>query len=413
MTDLSCLLLTSQLNSLASSFTYMGAFRIPVASLPMKIQTLAILATLSSLTHAEETPLIDGSSHPCDLLKEVGELYKANDNPYIQEVKLFGRAQWQYGYTEGSSANGEKFEEQYTELRRLRAGIQAKLLDKWELKVSANFEEGGPDDHKLGYDSFDTAIVKYSIDDTLGLEDINFTYGRQKLTVGAESHTSSKRIQTVERSNIGNFFYSGRRPTGFTASATKGETHLKSGIYSTEDDSDFIGGWNDGEAIYLGATHHQWQADLLYNNVDSSRDKATEDDIFEYRWACSLSHNSEHGRWNLLINGLYGELLSNESVYGLVIMPSTFLIEDKLEAVARYQFAGADDNTFTLTRRYAGEASDGTKGTENHTLYAGLNYYLCGHRAKIQTGVEYETLDRENGEDADATTFWAAFRMYF
>ena len=53
------------------------------------------------------------------------------------------------------------------------------------------------------------------------------------------------------------------------------------------------------------------------------------------------------------------------------------------------------------------------KGSENHTLYAGLNYYLCGNSSKVQVGVEYETMDQEDGDDADATTLWAAYRMYF
>ena len=55
----------------------------------------------------------------------------------------------------------------------------------------------------------------------------------------------------------------------------------------------------------------------------------------------------------------------------------------------------------------------GDKGSENHTLYAGLNYYLCGNNSKSSSGCEYETMEQEDGDDADATTLWAAYRMYF
>ena len=33
------------------------------------------------------------------------------------------------------------------------------------------------------------------------------------------------------------------------------------------------------------------------------------------------------------------------------------------------------------------EVTLGEKGSENHTLYAGLNYYLCGNNSKVQVGV--------------------------
>ena len=40
-----------------------------------------------------------------------------------------------------------------------------------------------------------------------------------------------------------------------------------------------------------------------------------------------------------MANVLYGEQQDGDAVYGLVIMPSTFLIDDSLEFVARYQYA--------------------------------------------------------------------------
>ena len=30
-----------------------------------------------------------------------------------------------------------------------------------------------------------------------------------------------------------------------------------------------------------------------------------------------------------------------------------------------------------------------------HSIYAGLNYYLCGNNSKVQVGAEYETLDTD------------------
>ena len=70
-------------------------------------------------------------------------------------------------------------------------------------------------------------------------------------------------------------------------------------------------------------------------------------------------------------------------------MPSTFLIDDSLEFVARYQYAGADEDDLSLNQPLCKRAGGtlGEKGSENHTLYAGLNYYLCGNNSKVQVGV--------------------------
>ena len=66
-------------------------------------------------------------------------------------------------------------------------------------------------------------------------------------------------------------------------------------------------------------------------------------------------------------------------------------------------------------RNVAGHETPGrgiAGGDDNHTFYAGLNYFLCDHNAKVMVGAEYETLDGDR-VDLEATTLWAAFRMYF
>lgn len=384
----------------------------------MKIKTLFLTAALTGYAAAGESLPTERAESPsgCDFLKSIGKVYEDSENPYIQAVEISGRAQWQYAYTEGESLLGQDFDEEYTELRRLRVGGEVRFLHQFELGASVNLTQGGPDHYRLGMEDFDSVTLTYEAGDLLGLEDVEISYGRQRFSLGAESHTSSRKIKTVERSNIGNFFSSGKRPTGANLSAQKADFEFNAAVYSTEDDSDFIGGWNDGESYYFGVEHGDWQADFLYNDVEVAAGAATEDDIFDFRWATSLAYEAEFGRWEVLLNALYGEDLANQEVYGVVVMPSTFLIEDKLEFVARYQYAGSEGNNLELTKRYAGEAGNpvkGEKGSENHTVYTGLNYYLCGDRAKMQTGVEYETLERENGQKANAVTLWTAFRMYF
>jgi hypothetical protein len=99
-------------------------------------------------------------------------------------------------------------------------------------------------------------------------------------------------------------------------------------------------------------------------------------------------------------------------------MPSIELIEDKLEAVVRYQYMKGNGNaSFKGTKRYLERVAnaDGVQdpeGDENHTIYAGLNYFICDHNLKLMTGIEYETVDGGTA-DSESTTLWGAVRFYF
>lgn len=347
----------------------------------------------------------------CQALKDFGKFYKNDSSPYIQELKFFGRFQWQAGTVDAEDFNGNDFDDDFTEVRRFRIGTQVKFLNHFKLKVNANLEDGGPNDHSFGYDGLDVAHLTY----TQGAN--TFIYGRQKFTFGQESHDSSKRLKTVERSNLTNYFYGSRRPTGFTYATKHGDLKGRISIFSTDED-DELAQWGEGIAFYLNLQYAcqcgTLNFDFLYNDADSS-----DVDVFDsIEWATSLAFLTKKGDWEILANILYGENFDGDAVYGIIIMPSTFLIEDKLEFVARYQFAGADNDMLRLTSRYArradnGDGTLGESGDENHTFYVGLNWYLCGHASKFQFGVEYETLDQEDGDDADAITLWAAYRLYF
>ncbi|MDA7684191.1 OprO/OprP family phosphate-selective porin [bacterium] len=356
----------------------------------------------------------------CDALQGIGTIYKDKNNPYIQEIKVFGRAHYQFSSTDGEY-NGTDFDSNGGELRRLRFGTSIKFLNDFKLVGRGNFEEGEYRNDEIGYDSMDELYLEYGLGDFAGFEDVTIGYGRYKVAFGGEEHISSKKIKTVERSNINNF-YAPRRSTGFLVGASRGDIDLTVGIFSTDRDQT-LGQWDQGVAYYASAGFEALSGnvtvDFIYNDANP-----VEDQTFGYEWATSVTHQSEFGNWDLFLNATYGETHAGSNVYGVVVMPSTFLIEDKLEAVVRYQYAASDAvDGFSINsrnvRNAAGAHRSNTQiasGDENHTLYAGLNYYLCDHNAKVMVGVEYETLDggtAANPVDLEATTLWAAFRMYF
>lgn len=380
----------------------------------LKLTTAASVAALSTALagpapiEPAPAPAPANNGDWCTSLKEFGKFYKNSDASFIQELKFFGRFQYQYGAVDAEDFSGMDFDEDFTELRRLRIGTQVKFLNNFKLKVNANLETGGPNNDEFGYHSLDEAKLTYSFGDW------SVTYGRQKFKFSQEAHTSSKKIKTIERSNIANYFYGSRRPTGVTVAGKAGAVKTAFSVFSTDEHPE-LAQWGEGLAFYANAQFKAGNGnvnlDFLFNDADMS-DVDTFDGI---EWGVSAAYTTAFGAWDLMANILYGEKTDGDSVYGLVIMPSTFLIEDRLEFVARYQYAGSDDNNLKLTSRYAKRAGGnlGDKGSENHTLYAGLNYYLCDHASKFQFGLEYETLEKESGADADALTLWAAYRLYF
>lgn len=352
----------------------------------------------------------------CECLNEIGTLYKNKSNPYIQQFKFFGRAQYQWGYTDGE-VDGEDFNAQGDEIRRLRLGSEIKFLNGFKLKGNINLEQGGFRNHEFGYNDFDELYLSYSFGNVGAVEDLSLTYGRQKFEFSQEAHTSSKKIKTVERSNVANFFYDSARPTGLTVNGKSSGFDFGFSFYSSDAD-EAIGNWDDGQIYLLNlgfeAAGGEFLVDFAYNDVSDD-----DDDILQFEWGTSVAYVTELGNWELMLNGLYGETQDSDAVYGLVIMPSTYIIEDKLEFVARYQYFGSEEQDVKINSRNVRNAAsfDGLSvatGDENHSLYAGLNYYFCGHSSKIMTGLEYETLDGDAANaDVEATTFWLAYRMYF
>lgn len=361
----------------------------------------------------EPAPVNNGNW--CETLEDLGKIYKDKSNPFIQEIKFFGRLHYQWGQTDGEY-NGVDFDGSGAELRRLRFGTSIKFLDDFKATARVNLEEGGFRNTEFGYDGFDELYLSYDLGGQLGFEDVSVGYGRYKIAFGGEEATSSKKIKTVERSNLNNNF-APRRATGAVFKAERGAVDYSASVFTTDRDPETFGSWNGGVGYLLSAELEALGGDVTAQLL--GYDGAVGNDVSrQVKWAASLTYETEVGNWDLFTNTTYGEV-DGEDLYGFVVMPSTYLIEDKLEAVFRYQYANSTgDNISINSRNVRNVAENQNPGIEigagdlNHTLYAGLNYYLCGNNAKVMVGAEYETL-RGDVVDLEATTLWAAFRMYF
>jgi len=367
----------------------------------------------------------------CEWLQDKpGMLYKNKENPFLQSFHLGGRFQYQAAYLDGEDVNGRNFNDTYDEYRRVRIETKTEFLKYFSAKIGINAvadDRRSAGDLDWGYSDFDEAYFTFDIKKSFGagpLDALKINYGRFKFNMTEEVHMSSKEIYTLERSAIANKLYgANNRPTGVTLDAEMGKWSGTLGLFSGEDDSEFIGGWNDGLAYYISAAYaHSEQWRFIFDFVQN--DPSGEDDFLGYDWATAANAVYEQDRFGALATLALGE--NNDeaperggSFHALVIMPWYWVVEDKLQAVVQYQYAGSSQGEGIRTNsRYVrsthdtGVDTNSGRGDALHTLYTGLNYHICGDHLKIMAGVEYSALETPKG-DVNALTYSVAFRTFF
>lgn len=391
---------------------------------------LSVQASAGNEVAHPSTAASGSSGDWCNWLKnKPGQLYKNAENPILQSFQLGGRFQYQAAYLDGKDVNDRDFNDTYDEYRRARIEAKAEFLKFFAANIKLNMvndERPQGNDLDWGYDTFDEAVFSFDIKKAFGageLDALKLNYGRFKFLMTEEVHMSSKEIYTIERSAIANkLFGANSRPTGFTLDAALGAWSGTLGVFSGEDDSEFIGGWNDGQAYYLSLAHEttdEWRfsADCVVN------DESGTDDFLGYDWATALNAVYTKDRFGAVSTVAFGE--NNQtgkrggSFHALMLMPYFWIVENRLQGVLQYQYAGAsEDEGIRANSRYLrsqhspGVNVNSGRGDELHTIYTGLNYHICGDHMKIMTGIEYAALDTPAG-DVSTLTYLMAFRTFF
>lgn len=401
------------------------------------ILTTLILSLMLTRTHAGSStesiaPTIQNHGDWCSSLKNMGKVYSNAENPFIQSISFEGRLHYQAMYIDGDDALGNSFNDKADNYRRARLGAKVDFLQYFTTKavIDVVFDNRYRSrELDWGYQQFDTATLTFDIKKAFSigaLDILELTFGRHKFDLSAETLESSNNILTIERSAIANKVSVNIRPTGFSLQAGKSDWLVTTAIFSSEDDSEFInGGYNDGLAYftavdYTGIDQFIFRWDAVINDVE-----AGEDNVLGYDWATSLNATYEDGSYGILgtlVLGDNGVLAAGRggSFHGLTVMPWLWIVEDKLQTVFQYSYSGSDEVAgIGANLRYLnGEHNppavnvNSGRGDALHTLYAGLNYYLCGNNMKLMGGIEYSDLDTPIG-DVDALTYLFGFRVKF
>lgn len=351
-----------------------------------------------------------------------GTLYENKSNPWLQSFRIGGRLHYQAAYQDGSDMNGRDYHDIYDEYRRFRIETRTKFLRFFSAEMDVNlvndrrFREPPDNDLTWGYDDFDTATLECDLakafDNDL-FDDLKLSYGKMKMPITEEQRQSSKAIYTVERSLLSDKLAGAEsRPTGLSLEAAKGEWSGRIGVFSGEDDADFIGAWNDGITQFYSLS---WQPDKDFHlTLDyATTHQSGTDDALGYHSAVALGSTYEKKHWGTQASLVYGDNGYGDPTdnarnranrqgdfYGMTVMPWYWLVEDRLQLVCRFEYARSEESEgLQLSSRYLrGQHDDPAldlnngRGSRYNAWYLGLNYYLCGDNAKIMAGIQYENL---------------------
>ena len=338
-------------------------------------------------------------------------LYENADNPTIQSFSLIGRYHGQYWSVHAEQGNASDWEN-----RRRIVGFSSRWFKNFKLQAQMYVKTG---DGSL-YNGLYEAYIEWSPPD----KDFSLSVGRlDYLFTGFERSTSSKKISTIERGLLVNQIMPAE-VIGAHMEGQKDRFSYHAGLFSRSIEEEFDD-FDTGAAAVIGAGYDtklfykegRLHLDYLYNSRD------TEGNAFRpYRHVVSLWHKGKRGRLEMGMDLTVAKPLETDGhVWGLTLEPTWMLLDelfgnnDPLQLALRYQYANSnEDNGLHLQRRYEEKVTEG-EGDNYQAFYAGLNYFLYGHKLKLMLGGEYAHMNdaADDGGEYRGWTWFGAVRLYF
>jgi phosphate-selective porin OprO/OprP len=353
-------------------------------------------------------------------------LYQNKANPILQEFALQGRLQLQYAV--GSSEQGQFTSGDLQDIgtdtwgqidvRRWYMGFKATMFQNLKLQGEAIIN---PDWGPVYGGLFDFTAT-WNVCDQLQLN-----AGKLEVRFSKEFEVSSKEIVTIERSLLNNQL-SPRQLTGAWVNGKNvaGFWNYELGVYASDIQEEFTE--FQGGAIILGKIGYDFAAatGLEKAAVEVQWMHSTDPGVAgakAYDNSFDLTGEIKQGRWAAISDVLYATGQNDltgapvPDVWGISLIP-TYNLTDKLQLVARYQFARANgDGGLKLQTHYELTAPDlvTASGNQYQAGYLGVNYYIYGHKLKLMTGVEYSDMQDNStaGGGYDGWTWMSGARMYF
>jgi len=306
-----------------------------------------------------------------DRLWDLPTLYKNEEGSFLNEFRIIGRV-------------------------RLRIGANAEFFHRHLIaRVEVDFD---PQNDTPAYRRLTDAYLAWKFCDALKL-----TVGKQSVKFTLDGSTSSNELLTIDRNNLSNnLWFPEEYMPGISLSGKIEEWVYNVGFYSGGSLSPEFGNFDAGNlglvsvgydfAKQLKVKKALLRGDYVYNQRDpeSTFTRSLEN-------VGSLVFILDVGRWGLSTDVSRATGYAGQGdLFGLNAMP-WFNITDKLQIVGRYTYMTGDKANSIRFARYESFITS-SRGDEYNELYGGLNYYLYGHKLKVQTGLSYVTMHDNIGD---------------
>ncbi|RBP38630.1 phosphate-selective porin OprO/OprP [Roseimicrobium gellanilyticum] len=373
---------------------------------------ILLVGGLSSSLVAGETPSVSGKSITTTATPEkeksifdkiwgLAVIYKDKENPVLQELAIVGRQQNDYYYFDADQGNDDDWIN-----RRSRIGLKAKMFETLTIHGEVDLDL---QDHDPVYNKLTDAYIKWSPS-----KEFNLTVGKHGAKFTLDGSTSSTQLITIDRSNIANnFWFPEEYMPGVSISGEVGKWIYNIGYFSSGQASPEFGEFNAGSfglvsigynlAETLGVDKAVVRADFIYQDEDPGNARGTPSAFTRnHEMVGSLNFQMEEGRFGFASDLVASKgYLGQPDLFGLQVMPSVYLNESKtFQGVLRYTYINSDGDNGIRLARYENTIVSG-RGDEYNEIYAGLNYYIYGHKLKLQGGVQYTTLDDSAGDGGE------------
>ncbi len=370
---------------------------------PILLTTL--LAASSALAGSASVSSTDTASESNDLLTSLWDLptiYKGDG--FLREARFIGRLH--ADVYEIDSAQGHQ---QDWELRRFRVGTRLKFAGGLEFKTEVQLNPQASDP---AYERISELYLSWKQS-----ESFNLKIGKFAADFTHDGRISSNNLQTLERNQLTNSFWATTRFfSGVAANGQLGKWSYNVGVFSNDVDKEFgnfdaswfgVLGLGYDISAPLGAKKAVINLDYFYQDVDPAAVN-----IRPFEHVGSLNLNADYGSWGFATDlaGGIGKLSQSDGwgAMGQVWYQFT----DKLEGIARYTHVEGSDPDSLRFGRYESRIVSG-KGDRYDEAYLGLNYYIYGHKLKLQSGWTYASMDDSagNGGEYDGWAWTTGLRM--
>ena len=315
-----------------------------------------------------------------DDIWKFAEWYRNDESETVQSVLFSGRFQYEFAAVDADQGTHDEWN-----VRRMRLGVRSELFHQFTVHVEADFN---PQERDPFYKRLTDTYVEWEASEFFAL-----TVGKQGVSFTMDGSTSSKELLTIDRSNLANnMWFPEEYIPGVSASGGRSNWVYQLGVYSGGGENREFGEF-DGSAFgllslgydfseALGVENARLRGDYVYQDPDSNNTFTR-----QLQHVASVNFRFEVDRWGFRADFSSGSgYMAQSDLWGVMTMPF-FDLTSRLQVVGRHTYLRSKDANGVRLARYENQVTAG-RGDRYNEFYVGVNYYLYGHKLKLQSGVK-------------------------